>query len=248
MVLLFKSIFLILIMCSALSGRNLVSLWYYGNSIYFLDGFDKMIRIFDPDLKELRSVSVRNISASGSFDFFSVHDPYRSYLNDAASGIIWQLDGDFEVKNVLDVKKSGHELLHSVFPHDYNSLIAGASDFGSVFIIRNSIFTGIVTSDELFKDIWAAENNIYLLYREKVKVYSTEGIFRSEIPLDREYIKIRTAGDRIFLLSERLINCLNIKTREFREFHTGVVLDFCVSENRLFYLTADTRELKSEDL
>ena len=113
-----RSILFVLILCPLLYGRANVSLWTYGGSIYILDGFEKIIRIFDTDMKEIKTVSVKNISSAGSFDFFSVHDPYRSYLNDAVSGIIWQLDGKYEVKMTLDVNKSGHELSRATFPHE----------------------------------------------------------------------------------------------------------------------------------
>jgi len=241
-------ILLIVILSSALTGRNLVSLWCYEDNIYFLDGFEKMIRIFDPDLKELKRVSIKNISPAGSFDFFSVHDPYRSYLNDAAAGIIRQLDGNFETKMTLNVKNTGYELLQSVFPHDYNSLIAASSDYSSVYVIRNSIFSEIITSEELFTDIWVDEGNIHLLYRNKVIVFTAEGIFRSEIPLNNEYEKIRTSGDGIFLLSVDRITFINKKTREMKHIETGPVLDFCICKNRLFYITGNTKELRSEDI
>ncbi|GEM_PF-1567438 len=243
-----RSILFLLILFPFLYGRVNISLWTYGGSIYILDGFEKTIRIFDTDMREIKQVSVKNISTSGSFDFFSVHDPYRSYLNDTVSGIIWQLDGKYEVKMTLDVKKSGHELSHATFPHEYNSLIAASENRESVFLIRNSIFSEIITSDISFTDIWASDGLIYLLYSEKVLLYTAEGVFVSEIPLKKMYSKIRISGAGMFLYSEGSVTHFDPAARENVELRTGKVLDFCVTGGRLFYIAEDTGELKSEDL
>jgi len=243
-----SSILFLLIMLPFLYGRVNISLWTYGGSVYILDGFEKIIRIFDTEMKEIKLVNLKNISSAGSFDFFSVHDPYRSYLSDAVSGTIWQLDGKYEVKMILDVKKTGRELSRAVFPFEYNSLIAASENRESVFLIRNSIFSEIIISDVPFTDIWSSGGIIYLLYKDCLRTYTAEGVFLSEMPLTKMYDMVRSSDSGIFLYSDGFVTYFNTSARKTAEYRTGRIVDLCAASGRIFYIDEETGELKSEDL
>ncbi len=234
------SVFLTL--CTS-AAREELSLTVYGDKLYLTDGFFKKITVYDNELNEVRTVGLKNVSAAGFFDCYSIFDPYRSYLNDAVSGIIWQLDDKFEVKEKLDVlKKFGTALSGYIYPHMYNSLIIATREKDQILILRNSVLTELISFQSAFSDFRCLNDEILVLSGSNVRVYTASGALKIVIPFDREFEKIRPSENMILLYAKGEAILFDRSAKESVTYSTGEVTDLCLFNKSLIMIPAGERK------
>ncbi len=238
-------LFIFLLLSDPLSGRDKLMLSVYSDNIYILDGFDKTLSVYGYDLKKSSTVNLNNVSPSGFFDFFSVYDPYRYFLIDSMNGTVWQLDGNYNVREKLtDLKAGNRDLAGYLFPVSYNSLITAPVEKDGIWLLRNGYISEIVSFESSFTDMRVSGNEVFVLFHDRIAVYSPEGIYKYTKPVSGEYEKIRINSENIFLYTGNSVTSVSRLNGEIKEYATGKITDMEVTENMIIYISDTELSLK----
>jgi hypothetical protein len=226
-----------LIAVITLNGRDYSCISAYNDTLFILNGIEKKISVYDSDAKESKIINVGNISPSGFFDHFTVFDPYRSYLHDTVAGMIWQLDENFEVKDRISTRKLfGVSLDGYIFPVAYNSLIAASSEKDKIYLLRNSRLSELISFDSPYTDFRVFEDEIFVLYGDRIVIYSASAVYKKTIPLPEQFEKIRPGINKILLYADGAVTSLDRQSKVSTNFKTGDIVDLYAAEKYMIFI------------
>ncbi|MBN2790003.1 MAG: hypothetical protein JXR69_07425 [Candidatus Delongbacteria bacterium] len=205
-------IILIIVLNLFLSARELQSLNLFNKEFYFFDGFENNLQIYTDNGKLIKEVDMSNINKNSISDFFIRYNSINSYLFDSISGVLYFLDENYNLSYSFDLTEIFKLKLNAeIYPANYNSLILASEDLEKYYILENKEMSEIIFLSDDPVDYSYSSNSLFILFSDKVEVYSYEGIYQRSFPLKEliEPSKIFISGKNLFVKHKDGIDRIN---------------------------------------
>lgn len=244
-----KSILFCLIICLhfILCSSDFFSLTSTGGLLYYLNGLDKELSVYNSECIEIKKINLKNISASGSLDFFTVDNLKRMYVTDTGRQTIYLLDGKFTVKKEIDVQAVHNIRINKkIFATSYNSILIASEKKNKIYRLENNRIIEIISLDFGFIDFFYFDGNIYVLEENKITVFNTEGIRISVIAFSGtdKPIEIISDGNDIFLNYGEKIGSVHSGGIPKTVIEGESIRSFALMNNSVYYLIRNSLKVK----
>ena len=246
-----KLIIMVFLAAVSIYPRDNYSLSACDGRIYLLNGFGMELKVYNLNKDLVDTVSLKNISSGGFFDFFVKYDMFVSYLTDSEKGIIYVLDENFALKKQSDtVGTHGVKFYKKIFPTGYNSILTASYERDKIYSLTNNILKEILSFDKAFTDIFVSADDLYVLTETEISVYSTDGIFKSRTKLnsDKEYGSINSDNGNIIISSQGEITSVSLLERKTETIPVDENSCSLIYAGHIYYFSADSLKLRSVKL
>ena len=234
---------LLILLQTILLSKDLISITSYGDEFYFFDGFEGILEIYSKDNELVRKKDLSNISMGSTADFFIKYNKLNSYLYSSISGMIYLLDENHLLRSSQDLYKLySINFYNKLYPVNYNSLLIATEELDKFYLLENKKLNEILDLSETPLDFFLYEDNIFILFRDKVEIYLTNAIYQRSLPFKniKEPMEISCYDNDLYIKHKDGVDRLNIanKIKSNQEYQSRVITetgiqDFAVIGNKI---------------
>ena len=228
----------IIFLQSYLLSNDLISITTFNNEFYFFDGFESRLNIYDNSDKLVKGIDISNVCKGSTADFFIKYHNLNSYLFSSISGIVYLLDENYNLKSFLDLNKLfSLDFTNKVYPINYNSLLVASEELDKFYVLENKELNEILTFSEMPIDFFFDEDKIFILFDDRVEVYSENGVYLKSLPFKDIKVgsKIYFSEDRVFVKHKDGIDRLNFdKIQNKGEYQIRIITETDIQNFAIF--------------
>ncbi len=234
---------LLVLLQTILLSKDLISITSFGDEFYFFDGFEGKLEIYSKDNKLIREKDLSNICKGNTADFFIKYNELKSYLYSSISGMIYLLDEDYHLRSSQYLYKLfGIRFYNKFFPVNYNSLLIATEELNKFYILENKKLNEILDFSETPLDFFLHEDNIFILFKDKIEIYLINAIYQRSLPFKniKEPTKIFYCDNNLYIKHidgiDRVSFAKNIKRYQARMISETGIQNFAVIGNSIALL------------